>query len=147
MQHRIAFGKKRRPTFFKQWRAHRGLSQEHLAERLDTSVASVSRIETGRQPYAQDLSGGAGVSAADASSVTADARSARLRRSLISSILGFGDRIVRNPSLRLRCRQLGLIDVARLTETMVNALSATQRRQNHEPCVRSDNRPYAGWGA
>jgi DNA-binding XRE family transcriptional regulator len=46
--------KYRRPNFFKQWRAHRGLSQEHLAERLDTSVASVSRIETGRQPYTQD---------------------------------------------------------------------------------------------
>jgi len=30
------------------------LSQERLAERLDTSVASVSRIETGRQPYTQD---------------------------------------------------------------------------------------------
>src|SRR5437660_756816 len=54
MPHRIAYGKKRRPTFFRQWRAHRGLSQERLAERLDTSVASVSRIETGRQPYTQD---------------------------------------------------------------------------------------------
>jgi transcriptional regulator with XRE-family HTH domain len=54
MPHRIAFAKKRRPTFFKQWRAHRGLSQERLAERLDTSVASVSRIESGRQPYTQD---------------------------------------------------------------------------------------------
>ena len=54
MPHRIAFGRKRRPTFFKQWRIHRHLSQERLAERLDTSVASVSRIETGRQPYTQD---------------------------------------------------------------------------------------------
>src|SRR6266566_3684981 len=56
MPHRIAFSRKRprRPTFFKQWRYHRGLSQERLAERLDTSVASVSRIETGRQPYTQD---------------------------------------------------------------------------------------------
>ena len=54
MPHRIAFERKRRPTFFKQWRIHRQLSQERLAERLDTSVASVSRIETGRQPYTQD---------------------------------------------------------------------------------------------
>jgi transcriptional regulator with XRE-family HTH domain len=54
MPHRIAYGKKRRPTFFRQWRQHRQLSQERLAERLDTSVASVSRIETGRQPYTQD---------------------------------------------------------------------------------------------
>ena len=44
----------RRPNFFEQWRVHRGLSQEHLAKRLGTSVASVSRIETGRQPYTQD---------------------------------------------------------------------------------------------
>src|SRR5204863_9937591 len=60
MAHRIGFpknrrtGAKRRKTFFKEWRDHRGLSQERLAERLDTSVASVSRIETGKQPYTQD---------------------------------------------------------------------------------------------
>ncbi len=54
MSHRIVFGKKRRPNFFQQWRAHRGLAQEHLAKRLDTTVASVSRIETGRQPYTRD---------------------------------------------------------------------------------------------
>jgi transcriptional regulator with XRE-family HTH domain len=47
--------KQRRRTFFKQWRLHRGLSQERLAERLETSVASISRIESGRQPYTQDF--------------------------------------------------------------------------------------------
>ena len=57
MPPRIAFQKKRarRRTFFKQWRVHRGLSQEQLAERLGTSVASISRIESGGQPYTQDV--------------------------------------------------------------------------------------------
>lgn len=57
MPPRIAFQKKRarRRTFFKEWRVHRGLSQEQLADRLETSVASISRIESGMQPYTQDV--------------------------------------------------------------------------------------------
>lgn len=57
MPTRIAFQKKRprRRTFFKQWRQYRGLSQEQLANRLDSSVASISRIESGTQPYTQDV--------------------------------------------------------------------------------------------
>ena len=57
MPKRIAFQKKRarRRTFFKEWRVHRGLSQELLADRLETSVASISRIESGTQPYTQDV--------------------------------------------------------------------------------------------
>src|SRR5437868_6880266 len=57
MPPRIAFQKKRarRRTFFKEWRQHRGLSQEQLADRLATSVASISRIESGTQPYTQDV--------------------------------------------------------------------------------------------
>jgi transcriptional regulator with XRE-family HTH domain len=57
MPPRIAFPKKRsrRRTFFKEWRLHRGLSQEQLADRLETSVASISRIEKGTQPYTQDV--------------------------------------------------------------------------------------------
>jgi transcriptional regulator with XRE-family HTH domain len=57
MPKRIAFQKKRarRRTFFKEWRVHRGLSQEQLADRLETSVASISRIESGTQPYTQDV--------------------------------------------------------------------------------------------
>lgn len=54
MAPRIAYKQRRRPTFFKQWRIHRGLSQDRLAERLETSTASVSRIEKGVQPYTQD---------------------------------------------------------------------------------------------
>jgi transcriptional regulator with XRE-family HTH domain len=57
MPRRIAFQKPRarRRTFFKEWRVHRGLSQEQLADRLETSVASISRIEKGSQPYTQDV--------------------------------------------------------------------------------------------
>lgn len=57
MPKRIAFQKPRarRRTFFKQWREYRSLTQEQLAERLETSVASISRIESGTQPYTQDV--------------------------------------------------------------------------------------------
>jgi transcriptional regulator with XRE-family HTH domain len=57
MPKRIAFPKKRprRRTYFRQWRIYRGFSQEQLANRLDTSVASISRIENGSQPYTQDV--------------------------------------------------------------------------------------------
>lgn len=56
MPPRIGFKRprQRRRTFFKEWREFRDLSQERLAERLETSVASVSRIESGKQPYTQD---------------------------------------------------------------------------------------------
>lgn len=57
MPKRIALQKprQRRKTFFREWREHRGLTQEQLAGRLDTSVASISRIESGTQPYTQDV--------------------------------------------------------------------------------------------
>lgn len=57
MPKRIALQKarNRRRTFIKEWRNHRGLSQEQLADRLETSVASISRIENGTQPYTQDV--------------------------------------------------------------------------------------------
>lgn len=56
MPPRIGFQKRhvRRRTFLKEWRVFRDLSQEALADRIGTSVASVSRIETGSQPYTQD---------------------------------------------------------------------------------------------
>jgi transcriptional regulator with XRE-family HTH domain len=41
--------------FIKEWRKFRQLNQEQLAERIGTSVASVSRIESGKQPYTQDF--------------------------------------------------------------------------------------------
>ena len=56
MSTKIAYRHKRarRRTFIREWREHRGLTQEQLADRLETSVASISRIETGTQPYTQD---------------------------------------------------------------------------------------------
>lgn len=37
--------------FFKEWREHRGLTQEQVAERLDTTKATVSRMESGKVQY------------------------------------------------------------------------------------------------
>jgi transcriptional regulator with XRE-family HTH domain len=45
----------RRRTFIKAWREYRQLSQEALAERVDMSAAQLSRLETGRQGYTQDV--------------------------------------------------------------------------------------------
>jgi transcriptional regulator with XRE-family HTH domain len=45
----------RRRTFIKQWREYRELTQDQLAERLETSKASISRIESGQQAYTQDF--------------------------------------------------------------------------------------------
>ena len=51
--------KPRRRTFIREWRMFRELSQERLVSRLEEigvemSVAQLSRIETGIQPYTQD---------------------------------------------------------------------------------------------
>lgn len=50
-------------TFIKQWRLKRGLSQRKLAARMEVepggdeviSHVSISRIETGKQPYSQPI--------------------------------------------------------------------------------------------
>jgi transcriptional regulator with XRE-family HTH domain len=57
MSQRIGYRPKRarRLTFIKQWREHRNLTQDELAERLETSKASISRIEGGQQAYTQDF--------------------------------------------------------------------------------------------
>lgn len=55
MPRRIANGRKKLPHFIRQWRKHRGLSQEKLAERLGMSAANLSRVESGKQPYTQQL--------------------------------------------------------------------------------------------
>lgn len=39
----------------KEWREHRGLTQEQLANRVDMSIPSISRLETGQQPYSQPV--------------------------------------------------------------------------------------------
>ena len=45
----------RRSHFIRDWRKHRKLTQEELAERLGTSNAQISRIETGKNGYTQDF--------------------------------------------------------------------------------------------
>lgn len=47
--------KRRRHHFIKQWREHRELTQDQLAERLFVSKATISRIEGGTQSYTQDF--------------------------------------------------------------------------------------------
>ena len=56
MPGRIQHGnaRSRRRTFLRQWREFRDLTLQQLADRLETTTASVSRIERGMQPYTQD---------------------------------------------------------------------------------------------
>lgn len=44
-----------RPTFIRHWREFRALSQEALAEKVGITKATLSRIETGKQPYSQRI--------------------------------------------------------------------------------------------
>jgi len=46
---------KRGPTFLREWRKHRGLTQEEAADQIELSQATLSRIETGTYPYTQDF--------------------------------------------------------------------------------------------
>lgn len=45
----------RRRTFITEWREFRGLSQERLAELLDTTKGTISRIENMKIGYTQDF--------------------------------------------------------------------------------------------
>jgi transcriptional regulator with XRE-family HTH domain len=45
----------RRRTYIAEWREFRGLTQEALAERLDTTKATISRIENRKIGYSQDF--------------------------------------------------------------------------------------------
>lgn len=55
MAHRIGSPARRRRHFIREWREHRGFTQDGLAEILDTTKASISRIESGKQAYTQDF--------------------------------------------------------------------------------------------
>jgi transcriptional regulator with XRE-family HTH domain len=52
---RVGNPKKRRRTFIRAWREFRNLTQEQLADRLNTTKANISRVETGTQGYTQDF--------------------------------------------------------------------------------------------
>lgn len=43
-----------RPTFIKQWREHRNLNQEQLADRLDMTQSHLSMLENGKRGYTQE---------------------------------------------------------------------------------------------
>lgn len=43
-----------RRTFIRQWREHRGLNQEQLAERLDMTQSHLSMLENGKRGYTQE---------------------------------------------------------------------------------------------
>jgi transcriptional regulator with XRE-family HTH domain len=43
-----------RHNYFRQWRKHRGLTQQQVAERTGTTRTSVSRRERGQVSYSQD---------------------------------------------------------------------------------------------
>lgn len=55
-RHAITAGvtKSSRPTFIKQWRAFRGLTQAQLADATGLTDATISRIESGKISYTQD---------------------------------------------------------------------------------------------
>lgn len=53
MSQRIKGSARQVGHFIAEWREHRGLTQDQLAERLGTTKASISRIENGKQPYSQ----------------------------------------------------------------------------------------------
>lgn len=55
MPYRVAANRERSRHYVKEWRKHLGLSQAQLADRIGTSVANLSRIESGKQPYTQDF--------------------------------------------------------------------------------------------
>jgi len=49
---RIMHGRNRTPPIFlRDWREHRRLTQQQLADRLETTAATVSRIENGNRDY------------------------------------------------------------------------------------------------
>jgi transcriptional regulator with XRE-family HTH domain len=47
--------RQRRKTFIREWRHHRNLTLEQLANRIGMTHATLSRVERGLQPYTQDL--------------------------------------------------------------------------------------------
>lgn len=46
--------KVQRPTFIRQWRKHRGLTLEQLAERVEMSAGALSLLERGISQYTQE---------------------------------------------------------------------------------------------
>jgi transcriptional regulator with XRE-family HTH domain len=47
--------RERQRWFLKEWRTHRGLTQQQLADRLDTTKSVISALENGKQRWNQDI--------------------------------------------------------------------------------------------
>lgn len=47
----MAGNRRQRSIFLREWREHLHLTQDQLADRMETSKATVSRIESGARPY------------------------------------------------------------------------------------------------
>lgn len=45
----------RHPFFLRQWRLHRNLTQQKLADRLETTASYISQLETGQRGYTDIL--------------------------------------------------------------------------------------------
>ena len=59
-----------RKTFIRQWREHRGLTLERLADRLGMTAGNLSQLERGNQGYTQNtLEGLAGALQTDVASL------------------------------------------------------------------------------
>jgi len=48
-------GRARQHWFLREWRKHRGYTQERLAEMIGTSKAHISNLESGKRQYTQEL--------------------------------------------------------------------------------------------
>lgn len=46
---------KHRPTFIREWRKHRGLSLDQLADRVPMDKSNLSKVERGILPYNQEM--------------------------------------------------------------------------------------------
>lgn len=55
MPRRIGSGRTRAKHFIREWRVHRNLTQEQLADRIHMSNTNLSRIERGETDYTQGL--------------------------------------------------------------------------------------------
>lgn len=44
-----------RRHYVREWRRYNGLTQEQLAERLDTTASAISQLENGKQGYTQPM--------------------------------------------------------------------------------------------
>lgn len=55
MPYRVGQTRLKRRHFIREWRKHRLLTQEQLAERISASTANLSRVESGQQNYTQGM--------------------------------------------------------------------------------------------